>query len=125
MQFRPHLLALLLPLTLAAQTYTFKVIAGGALPVNLPAPSVDIGSGYVATGPSGDVFISLTQYNIVVKLSATGNLDLVAGNGSWGYSGDGGPATSAQISANQTPELKRKVETTGNIIIFRRGGTSG
>jgi uncharacterized protein (TIGR03437 family) len=99
MQFRPHLLALLLPLTLAAQTYTFKVIAGGALPVNLPAPSVDIGSGYVATGPSGDVFISLTQYNIVVKLSATGNLDLVAGNGSWGYSGDGGPATSAQISA--------------------------
>jgi hypothetical protein len=68
MHFRPHLLALLLPLTLAAQTYTFKVIAGGALPVNLPATSVDIGSGYVAAGPSGDVFISLVQYNIVSSI---------------------------------------------------------
>ncbi len=99
MPFRPHLLALLLPLTLAAQTYTFKTVTGGALPVNLPATSVDIGRGYVATGPSGDVYMSLAQYNIVVKLSATGSLELVAGNGSWGYSGDGGPATSAQIAA--------------------------
>jgi uncharacterized protein (TIGR03437 family) len=99
MHFRPQFLALLLPLTLAAQTYTFKVIAGGALPVNLPATSVDIQSGYVAIGPSGDVFISLARYNIVVKLSATGSLDLVAGNGSWGYTGDGGPATGAQIIA--------------------------
>jgi uncharacterized protein (TIGR03437 family) len=112
MQFRPHLLALLLPLTLAAQTYTFKVIAGGALPVNLPATSVDIANGYVATGPSGDVFISLTQYNIVVKLSATGNLDLVAGNGSWGYSGDGGPATGAQIIAGPIT-----VDNSGNLYL--------
>ncbi len=112
MPFRPHLLAVLLPLTLAAQTYTFKTVAGGALPVNLPATSVDIASGYVATSLSGDVYMSLTEYNIVVKLSATGSLDLVAGNGSWGNSGDGGPATSAQITAGPIT-----VDHSGNLYV--------
>jgi uncharacterized protein (TIGR03437 family) len=112
MMFRLHLLALLIPLTVAAQTYTFQTVAGGALPTNLPATSVDIVNGYVATSPSGDVYMSLTQYNIVVKLSATGSLDLVAGNGAWGYSGDGGPATSAQISAGPIT-----VDNSGNLYV--------
>jgi trimeric autotransporter adhesin len=34
----------------------------------------------------------------VFKLSGTGNLTVVAGNSRLGYSGDGGPATSAQLN---------------------------
>ncbi len=57
-------------------------------------------SGVGATG--GGVFDSFGNYyysvnNVVKKISVTGVTTTFAGNGSSGYSGDGGPATSAQL----------------------------
>lgn len=54
----------------------------------------------IALDGSGNLFIT-DQYNARVrKLNlATGAITTVAGNGTWGFSGDGGPATAASISA--------------------------
>jgi hypothetical protein len=84
--------------TLAAQQYTISTIAGGgAPPASVQAPGVRIPiSGGVATGSAGDVYFSTT--NSVMKLDAKGMLTRVAGTGKYGYSGDGGPATRAQLA---------------------------
>jgi sugar lactone lactonase YvrE len=52
----------------------------------------------VAVDGSGNVFIS-DFYNSRVRevVKATGNIITIAGNGSVGYSGDGGPATAAKL----------------------------
>jgi RHS repeat-associated protein len=53
----------------------------------------------VAIDSTGNIFI-IEYGNFVVRLVsvATGNISTVVGNGSSGYSGDGGPASSAQLS---------------------------
>jgi hypothetical protein len=42
--------------------------------------------------------MTLTTYSVVLRLDLSGQLSLVAGNGTFGFSGDGGPATLAQLS---------------------------
>ena len=82
------------------QTYTISTIAGGGLPVNIPGTSASLGYGvprYIAADRAGNVFF--VDQNTVLRLDATtGVLTLVAGNGSQGFSGDNGPATSAQLN---------------------------
>jgi len=53
----------------------------------------------VALDPSGNLYIADTgNYRIRKIAAATGNISTVAGNGRYGFSGDGGPATKAEIS---------------------------
>ena len=53
----------------------------------------------VAVDGAGNVFISEYANNIIRLVSAnTGAITTIAGNGTQGYSGDGGSATSAQLS---------------------------
>jgi sugar lactone lactonase YvrE len=52
-----------------------------------------------ATDPQGDVFVAETGANKVVKLDPSGAMTTVAGTGRAGWSGDGGQATSAELSA--------------------------
>ena len=52
----------------------------------------------VALDGGGNVYIADRINFRVRKISSTGAITTVAGNGTNGYSGDGGPATSAQIS---------------------------
>jgi hypothetical protein len=81
------------------QTYTISTFAGGALPVNIPGASANVGYNaprYMAADPAGDLFF--VYQNTVLRMDATtGVLTLVAGNGTTGFSGDNGPATSAQL----------------------------
>src|ERR1035441_540582 len=49
----------------------------------------------VAVDAQGNLYATDTDNNIVVRISPNGILTVVAGNGSGGFSGDGGPATSA------------------------------
>jgi trimeric autotransporter adhesin len=49
--------------------------------------------------PAGDLFIADTGNNTVRKVSPDGNIETVAGTGAAGFSGDGGPATSATLNA--------------------------
>jgi hypothetical protein len=83
------------------QTYTVTTLAGGGLPENSPGTSAGLGVvSATAVDAGGNVFMALPNYNIVVRLdAATGILIRVAGTGTPGYSGDNGPATSAQLSS--------------------------
>lgn len=84
------------------QTYTIQTIAGGAFPLNGPAKSAVLGMiGGVAVDTSGNVYVALHSSHMVVKVDASGNMTRIAGTGVYGFSGDGGPATSAQLAFPQ------------------------
>src|ERR1017187_2970411 len=82
------------------QTYTISTFAGGGLPRNIAGTSASLGSDppqFIAADPAGNLFF--VHQNTVLRLDATtGILTLVAGNGTTGFSGDNGPATSAQLN---------------------------
>ncbi|MFL6451826.1 MAG: Ig-like domain repeat protein [Bryobacteraceae bacterium] len=81
----------------------------------------------VAVDGSGNIYIADTSNNRIRKVSAdTGVITTVAGNGSYGDSGDGGPATSASLIYPRGVA----VDGSGNIYIAvnalcTRGGCSG
>ncbi len=53
----------------------------------------------VAVDSVGNIYIADTQNNRIREVTAsTGNISTVAGNGTFGYSGDGGAATSAELT---------------------------
>ena len=108
-----------------------------------PATSAQLNSPRgVAVDASGNVFIADTGNNVIREVvQATGNIITVAGNGSAGYSGDGGAATSAQlnvpydVAVDQNGDLfiadtgnnviREVVQATGNIITVAGTGTAG
>jgi len=109
-------LALLAAATVAplalAQQYSISTIAGGA-PLATPATATAVSIGQprrVALDAAGNLYFS--SANSVYKMSGT-TLSLVAGNSRPGFSGDGGPATSAQLNAPQGIA----VDKSGNIYI--------
>jgi uncharacterized protein (TIGR03437 family) len=55
----------------------------------------------VATDAAGNIYACDASNDIVVRIAPSGALTVVAGNGLRGYSGDGGPATSASLSQPQ------------------------
>ena len=52
----------------------------------------------VAVGPDGSLYIADTENSRIRRVSPTGIITTVAGNGPRGFSGDGGPATKAQLN---------------------------
>lgn len=110
------LLALLTPQFLYGQ-FSITTVAGGG-PNNLSATHASIGyAGGVAIDGAGNTYISDSYSNQVFKVDTNGNLTIVAGNGTVGYSGDGGPATSATLT---NPEALA-VDNSGNIFIADTG----
>jgi uncharacterized protein (TIGR03437 family) len=73
-------------------------IAGGgtSLAENVPATSAQLGAYGVAVDSAGNLYIADASSNRVRKVS-NGVIATVAGNGTPGFSGDNGPATSAQL----------------------------
>ncbi len=68
----------------------------------------------VAVDSSGNLFISDTDNNVVREVNhASGVISTVAGNGTSGLSGIGGPATAAEIS----PAFGVAVDSSGNLFI--------
>ncbi len=98
--------------TLWAQSYVISTVAGGSpAPAAASATSIALGlPGRIATDPSGNVYF--TALNSVFRLSG-GALTRVAGNGQPGYSGDGGPALSAQLNNPQG----MAIDSAGDIYI--------
>ena len=84
----------------SAQTYTISTIAGGGLPVNIAAISASVQfPENPAVDKAGNVFFTLSA--AVLRLDVTtGILTLAAGNGTQGFSGDNGSATSAQLGGS-------------------------
>ena len=94
----------------------------------------------VAVDAAGKLFIVDSNNNRIRKISATGVITTVAGNGSPGYSGDGGLATSASLNypwgvavdatgnlfvADYNNNRLRKVSATGVITTVAGNGTPG
>ena len=55
-----------------------------------------------AADATGQVFLSLSHANVVLRLSKDGDLTLYAGNGGRGFSGDNGRATQAMLNDEET-----------------------
>jgi uncharacterized protein (TIGR03437 family) len=58
----------------------------------------------VATDAGGNVYFTDPLEHLVLRVAPNGILSVIAGNGIAGYSGDGGPATSAAIAASDSPD---------------------
>lgn len=52
----------------------------------------------VAVGADGDVYLALPETPSLRRVTPDGTISAFAGNGTFGFSGDGGPATSARLS---------------------------
>jgi streptogramin lyase len=120
-------------------------IGGEPAPVARPAP----GTARTALGPDlnamvlddeGNLYLALRDTNTIEKLTPDGRLTTVAGGNGDGFSGDGGPATRAQISyphglaidargglliADSGNERIRRVAPNGTITTIAGTGESG
>jgi RHS repeat-associated protein len=79
----------------------------------------------VAVGSDSSLYIADTNNNVIRRIGADGIITTVAGTGVWGFSGDGGPATAAQLrSASGVamgPDGSLYIADTGNHRIRRVG----
>lgn len=78
-------------------------IAGTAIPAytgdNGPATSASLSFPRgVGLDAAGNIYIADSGNNVIRKIDKTGIITTVAGNGTSGFSGDGGPAISAQLA---------------------------
>ncbi|HVW84942.1 MAG TPA: hypothetical protein VHB50_09685 [Bryobacteraceae bacterium] len=131
----------------SAQQYVISTIAG------IPGVQGYFNDGSAATGAELDKPLRVTvdskgnyyfpdYYTYVVRMvnASTGVISTIAGNGTYGFSGDNGAATSAQISdvhgiavdssgnvylADTSNNRIRKIDSKGNITTFAGNGTRG
>ena len=94
----------------------------------------------VAADRLGNLYLADTSHNRVRKISTTGTITTVAGTGTAGFGGDGGPATNAQLNlpygvavdlagdvyiADLNNNRVRRVGTDGNITTYAGSGGEG
>jgi len=106
-----------------------------------PATAATLSSPYgVAVDASGNIYIADYNNNRIRKVNTSGIISTFAGNGTAGYSGDGGAATAATISSpfdvavdasgnvyfsDTGNDVIRKVNTSGIISTIAGNGTTG
>jgi hypothetical protein len=91
---------------------------GGSSGDGGPAASAQLYEpGDVALDGAGNLYIAEYSGHKVRKVSPAGTISRIAGTGSSGYSGDGGPATAAQMSA----PIGLDVDSAGNIFVAEYG----
>ncbi len=71
----------------------------------------------VSIGPDGSLYIAETGHNRIRRVKPDGIISTVAGNGTYGFAGDGGPATDAELRY----PLGVAIDLDGNIYIADQG----
>jgi sugar lactone lactonase YvrE len=89
-----------------AQTGIITTIAGtgdaGVTGNGGPAAAAELSEPRtLAVAPDGSIYFTEPKENIVRRIDPNGVMSLVAGTGKAGFSGDGGPATKAQLNFNR------------------------
>ena len=94
----------------------------------------------MAVSSNGDIYIARREHNVISRIDSRGKLTNVVGSGASGFSGDGGPATQAQLQlpsgltfdsqgnlyiADRANHRVRKVNKKGIITTVAGNGTSG
>jgi subtilase family serine protease/sugar lactone lactonase YvrE len=126
--------------TVAGNGYGAGMVPGGYTGDGGPALQAELGGPFdVAVDKAGNIYIADTYNSAIRKVTAaTGIITTIAGDGTYGYSGDGGPATQAEISwpksialdsagnlyiSDSTNQVIRKVTaSTGKISTIAGGG---
>jgi uncharacterized protein (TIGR03437 family) len=71
----------------------------------------------VAVGPAGNIYIADPLVGVIRKVNAAGIISTFAGNGTYGFSGDGGPATSAALTSGNVHHQGLAADGAGNVYI--------
>jgi streptogramin lyase len=83
-----------------------------------PATSAELDNPQgVAVDAGGDVFIADTYNNVIREVTPDGKITTLAGTGTPGYSGDGGPAVQAELAS----PTDVAVDSQGNVYIADAG----
>jgi len=79
----------------------------------------------LAVDASGNIYFTDAANSIVRQINTSGTISVYAGNGTAGYSGDGGAATSAQLSLSSYYSLGNAltVDVSGNLYISDAGNS--
>jgi uncharacterized protein (TIGR03437 family) len=93
--------------------YGFSGDGGLATGASLGAPDG------VAVGADGSIYIADTQNFRVRKVSPSGTITTIAGNGTLGYSGDGDDAANAELFP-----VSVAVDASGNVYVADEGGNA-
>ena len=121
---------------------TISTVAGGGTQDGdgIPATSARMAPTAMAVDVSGNLYIADSGTRRIRKVSSGGIISTIAGNGTTGFSGDGGPAVRASMDesealavdatgnlyiADSFNNVVRKVDSTGIISTIAGNGTYG
>ena len=123
----------------SAQQYDIATVAGGTAPAAGTAVQASVGDPpRVAVDTAGNFYFA--GLHSVFKVDASGTLTRIAGNGRAGDTGDGGPATAAQLMypdgiavdgagnvfvADLEANVVRRISAAGTISTYAGNGTAG
>lgn len=133
--------AIIFTLSQAQGELKVTTVAGGAIQSGKPATSAALNDPHFAAyDTKGNLYITDVFAHLVRKVSPSGIITNIAGNGISGFSGDGGPAKSAMVSfptgltldsagniyfSDSGNHRVRKIDTLGKISTVAGNGTAG
>jgi len=106
--------------TTGEQIFTKGVFAGDGGPATAASLSLPTS---VAVDAGGNLFVADYFNYRIRKVSSSGIITTVAGNGTPGFSGDGGPATSASLASTYVGAYGVAVDSSGNLFIADTGNS--
>jgi uncharacterized protein (TIGR03437 family) len=123
---RYRLFLLLSSISVLQAQLIVTTIVGGAIRSGVPAENVQLnGTAGITHDPAGNLVFC--EHHVIRRLNPDGTIQTLAGTGTSGFSGDGGPAVQAQLKYPESPQYDSK----GNLYFIdentriRRVDTSG